>query len=794
MVVPFSRPDPSSAAAIAEASFGTARRGYDPSEVRDFLRMVAAELARLQERERFLEREVIEARRPRAIDISDIDEDTFTTVVGEETTRVLRTARESATQIRARADEAAERLLREAQEEAARLRAEAELEAARSRETTTRESTAELEAARREGRQMVEEAREYRERVIADLNRRREASRQQLTQLATGRDRIIGAFDRARMAANDVIAEMQGLGDEADELPPTSSVTNSTLSARRPTPDARHGADVEESVAVPYDDQMDALFVADPQTAESASASESDLAEIAAPGPVIDVAPAEPESDPHEPRDAEVERRWPAISGQTLTIIDDNDPTITADESLDDDLNADAGRSPLISSPGEVGPPADIGAPPDADLLNHGDDARFVDVDIDDLSFAGSDVGDEDDDRTLAPVVELFGSSLAGIRTAERVDRPASDGLAAADDAVQDDVVNDQVVDDGVVPWAPDIPTGGVDATADDADAGEDTPLDGAEVVGAVSGESVSASRPCVAADEEPVPTASEVDATPAPQPIRKSAQDVFARLRSASPDAVAEAVNAGAAGGTIPTIDQSSGAEGSAEPDDATRPLTAIRASAAAHEPAGDPIAARDERLGQVIVEIARRLKRSLADEQNDVLDLLRRSDSVTSLDELLPSNLEQVAEYSDAVRDSLHAAALAGSATTSSDPEPRRTRRIFDSGAVDAVLIAITTDFIEPLRERLDRATRHAEGDSADIAAHARGIYREWKSQRLDDLAIDLACRAYARGAAAVVVPGAPVRWVADSQGVACPDLPDDGITAGRHIGCRCLLVAGR
>ena len=55
MAVSFSRPDPSSPAAVASAAFPTVRRGFDPNEVRDFLRMVAAELSRLQERERYLE-------------------------------------------------------------------------------------------------------------------------------------------------------------------------------------------------------------------------------------------------------------------------------------------------------------------------------------------------------------------------------------------------------------------------------------------------------------------------------------------------------------------------------------------------------------------------------------------------------------------------------------------------------------------------------------------------------------------------------------------------------------------
>ncbi|MCU1361174.1 MAG: hypothetical protein JWN99_2463, partial [Ilumatobacteraceae bacterium] len=58
MAISFTRPDPSSPSSVASASFPTSRKGFEQGDVREFLRMVAAELARLQERERFLEREL----------------------------------------------------------------------------------------------------------------------------------------------------------------------------------------------------------------------------------------------------------------------------------------------------------------------------------------------------------------------------------------------------------------------------------------------------------------------------------------------------------------------------------------------------------------------------------------------------------------------------------------------------------------------------------------------------------------------------------------------------------------
>src|SRR5262249_4622415 len=134
MAISFSRPDPSSPASISSAQFQTGRRGFDQSEVRDFLRMVAAELARLQERERFLERELRTAQQLQGEGVSSIDDDTAARLLGEETARVLQTAREAASQIRSRAEDGSARLLREATDEAQRIREEAEIEAARRRQ------------------------------------------------------------------------------------------------------------------------------------------------------------------------------------------------------------------------------------------------------------------------------------------------------------------------------------------------------------------------------------------------------------------------------------------------------------------------------------------------------------------------------------------------------------------------------------------------------------------------------------------------------------------------------------
>ena len=225
MAISFSRPDPSSPAAVGSAAFPTSRRGFDQAEVRDFLKMVAAEMARLQERERFLESEM-RAMQTRGLSAPGrLDEETVTTLLGEEAARVLTAARDASTQIRDRAEESATRLVKDAAEDAVRIRESAVLEAARIREDSGADAESEIEMAKQQGRDMVNEAREYREKVLSELSRRRDAARSQIEQLLHGRDRLMNAFERARLASEDVIGGLTDAHDEPEfivDLSPTT--------------------------------------------------------------------------------------------------------------------------------------------------------------------------------------------------------------------------------------------------------------------------------------------------------------------------------------------------------------------------------------------------------------------------------------------------------------------------------------------------------------------------------------------------------------------------------------------
>jgi DivIVA domain-containing protein len=316
MALSFSRPDPSSPSAVAAATFTNARKGFEPAEVREFLRMVAAELARLQERERFLEREVRTNQRG-AVSAAALDEDVVTRMLGEEAARILQAAREAASQIKIRAEEGAGRLLREATDEAQRMREEAEIESARRRSDAASDAEAELEMAKQQGREMVNEARAYRERVLSDVARRREMARQQIEQLVHGRDRLLQAFERSRLVAVDVIGELVPLvePDEYVDLSPTTG----PVPVMKPNTPRPGTVAVPTAPAVELDDEI--LPVAEPVVIEPV---------------VIEPVVAEPVDEPQIDTPAETQ-------AETLAELIELDIPAPAEPPthIDDDLDGD---------------------------------------------------------------------------------------------------------------------------------------------------------------------------------------------------------------------------------------------------------------------------------------------------------------------------------------------------------------------------------------------------------------------------------------------------------------------
>jgi DivIVA domain-containing protein len=249
---------------ITTRAFSTTFRGLNENEVRSFLQRISDELGRANERVHELERE-LEARKSAPDDAAPLDEGALLEALGEETTKLLRNAREAAKDIRARAEETATRLRTEAQEEADRVRAEAselldtrtrEADAAAAETLARVEATAEerrgeveeqinaeLEAAKNRGRAMVDEARSVRERMLADLGHRRGLLQAQVAELRSGRDHLLDAYrmvKRSFLEATDALAAVEARFAQSRPQPLDESEIEAAL-----RPDAGEAASAE---------------------------------------------------------------------------------------------------------------------------------------------------------------------------------------------------------------------------------------------------------------------------------------------------------------------------------------------------------------------------------------------------------------------------------------------------------------------------------------------------------------------------------------------------------------------
>ena len=602
-----SRPDPSSPASVAEAGFSTSRRGFSQDEVRAFLTSVAAELGRLQERERQLEAQLREANVEAAVlPAPELDEETVAALLGEETLRVLQTARESASQIKIRAEESAAKILNDANDEVNRLRQESEVEAARKRHDATSDAEAEVALAKQQGREMVNEARAYRERVLADLERRTKLARQQIEDLVNGRDRLLQVFERARLVAVDVTSELQSVDGPAEfvNFSPTTGPLPLMVPAGEMERDQQASAD----------------------------------------GPAT------------EPVDLDARE----------TAVDEFHPDDLTNDDADADEPADA--DPDEDPTASTGEPVAAAAPRDANVVS-------LFRDRPDLPHDGAETDERPD--------------VGGIFERLRSEAPA-------------------------------ITAGDTDAEADDT---------------------------------------SDADAS-----------DAEADTSGAAPDAVADSTVA---------------------------------------EAEATPFSRRDEALVPLIVAGARKLKRVLADEQNGVLDRLRQKEAVTQLDQLIVDSDAHVETYIGALADELLDAAIAGAAEVGKRDSKTLRTTIKKGGALDRAHAVVRDDLVAPLCARLERAITDGAGDNEDITKRVRAVYREWKTQHIDDQLDDAFRFAHGGGLAAGVKPGTILTWIIDPSESTCADCEDNSlageVTAGdayptghvaapAHAGCRCLTVPSR
>lgn len=281
--------------------------------------------------------------------------------------------------------------------------------------------------------------------------------------------------------------------------------------------------------------------------------------------------------------------------------------------------------------------------------------------------------------------------------------------------------------------------------------------------------------------EAEPETSGSEA---PAPRDVNA----LFAKIRAARSDAVDDARE---------VLAETATAVVASKVDDAARAPSKIGATT---ETGADAIAARDAALAPIERDLLKLAKRLLQDEQNELLDAMRKVKGRLSREKVLPALDVHVEAWSERMALAIDAAYSAGS-----------------GGAVDPALELsreLAGQFVEPLRERIATTIEsaasnggddEAERDEAEIAQRIGARYREWKSQDLEGAIGDLVTSAYARGVVDAAPEGAVLEWVTVIGGC-CPDCDDNTLeptTRGKpfptgqllppaHPGCRCLVAA--
>jgi plasmid stabilization system protein ParE len=184
------------------------------------------------------------------------------------------------------------------------------------------------------------------------------------------------------------------------------------------------------------------------------------------------------------------------------------------------------------------------------------------------------------------------------------------------------------------------------------------------------------------------------------------------------------------------------------------------------------------------------------LADEQNEVLDMLRRGGTIDFAD-VVPAADEHVDRFAIAATPDLDAAAAHGAALAGVEP----------AASCDELAAALGRTLVAPLRARIERSFDDGDGDLEEVTERLRALYREWKGNHIGIAVRHFTVMAYARGAYDAAPDGSDLRWLVDRSCEACPDC-DDNALAGKvakgeafptgdafapaHPDCRCLVVA--
>jgi hypothetical protein len=276
----------------------------------------------------------------------------------------------------------------------------------------------------------------------------------------------------------------------------------------------------------------------------------------------------------------------------------------------------------------------------------------------------------------------------------------------------------------------------------------------------------------------------------------------LFARIRAGQVEATIEPAPGSPSASAATTSEPAASAVAVAEPVVAPEPQTdAPPVAPAASDDAAPGVSQSEWRerratvLDPLLGTVAKRAKRAAQDDQNALLDAVRRHKGRPTAAQVLVPEADLRSAWSGVVRDAIDAAYGAGRVAVGAD----------SADAEHALVDEAAETIVMPLRERIVSAIDTGEdGDTSGLVERIGARFREWKNQSLEDTLEDVLVLAWSRGVYDGSPEGAVLRWIPVVEG-RCSDCDDNGLEptvkgsafpTGQlhppaHRGCRCLLA---
>ena len=212
-----------------------------------------------------------------------------------------------------------------------------------------------------------------------------------------------------------------------------------------------------------------------------------------------------------------------------------------------------------------------------------------------------------------------------------------------------------------------------------------------------------------------------------------------------------------------------------------------------------------RDAVIAEVTPDLLKRARRMLRDQENLLLDAVRRSRGRYESSRLLPDRAHEGVAWSNLLTPMVNTVYLEGRMAVG------KKNRITEMP--ERLLVEFSESFSAPLRERLVGTIRStvSEGPYESNAELTRVMgaalgarFREWRGSDLEDHTAYVLAAVYTRGCYDATGPGVCLKWVADETG-RCPDADDNALEptikghafpTGQkyppaHPGCRCFVI---